>query len=333
MARKKPLAAQLAPVTRQREPGSSLVPKLEDFTTNLLAHPNIGEALGIAGEYAGVSFDHAYSAEIVALEQDQKDLDIRFKDSIAQRSYLVVRIKGTPGYKKSAPERSGTDKDTVSLSDWRVRDLIGAGLALTMAGAAMVLGWSNVYANLMAGNPTFLERPWLAASLAMLLPIGSAGLKFVSNFIYLDTWRVRYSLFIYFLLFILLITWGVLFGMNFNGAAGEIDWTSLGEASTTATPLVYVQLLAEMVGATALYLAFEEIAARYAPDNYVLNAEHHEAVKALKAHDVEHEEIKKRRGAVTGRLKALAALREKSINEAVAQHLALRKANHPTFGQ
>lgn len=333
MANKKTIALQLAPSKAKRDVARAATAKPEDFAQNMLSHPDIGEAMNIVGQHAGVKFDEERGEEVTSLEQNKIDYDIRFKTSTAVRADLEKRVQGTPRYKKSAPERSGTDKVKVSIFDWRARDLIAASLALFMSVAAMVLGWSNVYANLMANNPTFIENPWLAASLAMLLPIGATGLKFVTNFIHLDVWRWRYCLFIYFLLFVLLLTWGVLFGLNFNGAAGGVIWDTLGESNPTATALVYVQLLCEMIGATALYLAFEEIAARYSPDSWIKNAEHYEATTALKAHGVDHEKLRGQRNATHGRLASLRALREKTINEAVAHHLALRAANHPKFGQ
>lgn len=333
MAVKKSVAVRLAPGKPKQGVAKSAPPDPEDFIGNIMSHPDVGEAMNIVGEFTGVVFDHDYGAEITALEQDQIEWDARYKDSCEDRVALEKSVQGTPQYKKSAPERSGTDNVKVSVFDWRGRDLIAASLALLMALAALVLGWSNVFANLIANNPTFIERPWLAASLAMLLPIGATGLKFVTNFIQLDVWRRRYCLLIYTLLFSLLLTWGVLFGLNFNGAAGGMNWEALGEANDSATALVYVQLLCEMIGATALYLAFEEIAGRYSPDSWIKNAEYFEATTALKAHLANHDKLRDQRNKAHGRLASLRALREKKINEAVAHYLALRAASHPKFGQ
>ncbi len=332
MASKKSIAVRLSP-GKPKKGGVSAPPKSDDFIGNLIHHPDIGEGMAIAGDYAGVVFETQHGEEIARLEQEIIELNVRYGVSSDTLASLEKKKHGTPSSKKSAPERSGTDKIQVKLSDWRGRDLIGASLALLMCFAAMGLGWSNVYANLLSGNPTFIERPWLAASLAMILPIGSTGLKFVTNFITVDDWRRRYCLFIYLLLITLLIAWGVLFGLTYDGVAGGFDWSALGETNVSAKALVYIQLLCEMVGATALYLAFEEISARYSPDSWIHNSEYYVINCEYEAHLKAHEKLRDHRGAVHGRLATLRALREQKINEAVAHYLALRATSHPKFGE
>lgn len=333
MARKKHIALRLAPTQSSKQDQSKKDLLLADFATNLLAHSKTGEAMMIAGEHAGMVFDRQYSEEITRLEQKLVEYDARYAASFTQLTRLEARVHDTPETKKGAPESILNKDGGISLSDWRWRDLFGATLAFGMSMAAMVLGWSNVYSNLMSsGNSTFIEQPWIAGSLAMLLPIGATALKFIANFISADAWRRRYTLFNFIVLLILLILWGVLFGMTFNGAAGGVNWDTLGKPDSIATSLVYVQLLCEMFGAAALYLAFEDIASRYSPDSTADNSEFHAATKARDRHLKDHEALSDIRSAAHGRLASLRALREETVDEAVAHHLALRKANHPTFG-
>lgn len=83
--------------------------------------------------------------------------------------------------------------------------------------AVMGMGAANIYANLMAaGEPVFLEQPWLAVCLSALVPCGSTALKFISHFFDHAYTKKRYALGVYVLTILAIAGWSVTFSLNFN---------------------------------------------------------------------------------------------------------------------
>ena len=198
----------------------------------------------------------------------------------------------------------------------------------------LIMGAANVYSNLMAsGEPVFLEQPALAVFLSMLMPAGSTALKFISNFFDYQSTKKRYALFIYSLTAFALLAWSVLFAMNFTGVAGGIDWETLGESdSGTGSFLVWIQLVAEILVAAALFLAAEEIYLKYVPNDYTENPDYTNAKKALDAHIISHEKLRDARGKNIADIAVLNAARKAFINERMADYMALR-ARFNNFNQ
>ena len=74
----------------------------------------------------------------------------------------------------------------------------------------------------------------------------------------------------------------MLFAMNFTGVSSGIDWDSIGESDGgTSAYLVWIQLVAEMLVAAALFLAAEDIYLKYAPNLYTENPDYNNARKAF----------------------------------------------------
>lgn len=297
----------------------------ENFGRKLVHHPDATEAAQLIEQQAGLTYDQKDGAELEQAKQEMNELNARWKASRATMEALEKKKAGTKRYTKSNAAHSGKNEGDVHWKDWQRKDQILLCFTLVFLIVAVFMGAGNVYANLMSsGNPVFINDPWLAVMLSTLLPIGSAAIKFVTNFMDYGRTRRRYALCIFGLTLIALVGWSILFAMNFTGVSGEIDWDSLGESSSSGAALVWAQLTVELLAASALFLAAEDIYIRYAPDMYTENPEYLEIEKALANHTPAHEALRKDRAATHGRVVELSASRQAHINECVADFIALR---------
>jgi len=189
----------------------------------------------------------------------------------------------------------------------------------------MIMGVSNIYANLMAsGTVIFIEKPWLALALSALLPTGSAALKFVTNFMAFDRSRKRYAIGINMLTAIALLFWTILFAQNFAGITGEINWPLLDDGDSNGALFVWIQLIAELLVGASLFLVLEDIWSKYYTEKFVDNPEYIEANNAYLAHKKDHDALGEERGKTQGRLVQLEALKQALIDEKVARFISLR---------
>lgn len=167
--------------------------------------------------------------------------------------------------------------------------------------------------------------------ISALMPIASVSVKFVTNFLIYDTSRKLYAKYVYAATGIAFIFWGGLFGLTHSGVASGIDWDSFGETADLGFAFVWSQLLVEMLAASALFLAAEDIYMRYSPDVYVDNMEYLELEKSVKEQRVSHEALREKRGQLHGRLVELEAQREAFINEKVVEFISLRARHIATM--
>ena len=332
--KKQPMSKRLVPRKAPTKRGKKSFQDPQSFTHHMRHFSDIREGAAIVGEQAGHEFDFEFGEEVTKLELLLEEQNELYKTSSGQLAKLEQRKRDTKRWVKSAPLHSGTDNGTPKFKDWFLRDQFMVILILIMLPAAMVMGAANVFANLMAsGTPIFIEDPWLAVSLSMLMPIGSTAIKFVTHAIHIDYWRTKYCQLIYGLTFLLFIYWGFLFSETYTGATGGLDIDALINGSgSSSSALVRTQLFLELLVASALFLALEDIVMRYYPDMWVSNVEFYVVSQDLKTHLIEHEKLNKSRAETHGRLASLRALRELRVNQAMAAYIDMRASNHPKFG-
>ena len=289
----------------------------------LLRHPNDEDALGIVIDQEEQLYTNSTDGEIASLEWEVTELEKRFKRSSKRMDELDDKLANTKPYVKAGKANSGSDAAVVPFKDWQIRDRFLVPFLTLCIAASMVLGASNVFANLMAsGNVVFLENPSLARSLSLLLPLGSIAIKFLSNFFDFDKTRRRYALFVYILTLLVLSIWAVLFSLNFTGITPEIDWGSFGdEPFSTGSALVWSQLVLEMLTASALALALEDIVSKYSPSHYMENLDFLAAKEArdqfLPIYEADKEQLKKAKA----RLATLQAAKQTRINLEAAKFI------------
>jgi len=313
-------SSRFIPVKKTGNARKKSNPAPEDFTHAMLYHPDMNIAVDLISEQTGLKLDHQSNGEIHLIKFEQDEINKSYKTSSAIIDTFEKKKRNTKEYIKSID----TEKE-IPFNQWKRKDQIILLFLIPMIFVAMAMGAANIYANLLAsGVSTFLEKPWLAIALSALVPLSSISIKFVSNFIEVDRNRRRYSLSIFTLTFGTLMAWTVLFAMSFNGVSGGIDWENIGGTSETGSLLVWSQLLLEILMASALALAAEDIYMKYSPDAWAKNMEYVAIEKALKAHLQDHKKLRELRNNRHARLIKLEALRQATINEKTAQYMSLR---------
>ncbi len=300
-----------------------------DFLAKMLFYPDAQEAAQIVGEQAGLEFDQSEGGELALLELEQAELNDHYAASNARGEALEEKRKNTKQYIKYAAARGEDPESKTTFATWRRQDQISIIFLIIALITAMIMGSANVYSNLMAsGEPIFIEKPALALFLSLLVPAGSAALKFISNFFDYDKTKRRYALGIYALTALSLLIWTVCFSLSFSGISGGIDFDSLGESDSSGTFLVWIQLVTEILVAGALFLAAEDIYNKYAPESYTTSLEYMNVENALKQYRVEHQELREQRAQNHARITELAAKRQAFMNERIADYLAKRSRMH-----
>lgn len=325
--KKQLLAVQLVGAEGKEDDRRSLEAVASQFSRRLIHHPDREVASALIVEQANFEAEQEFGAELTTLKLDTEDCDAGYKYSWETLYGLQEKKKLTSQYIKSGFVMSGSDKAVIQWRDWRLKDRILLCVLIVFLVISCAMGMGNVYANLIASNPVFIESPWLAVMISSLLPIASVSIKFVTNFMAFDRSRKRYALFIYIATGIAFLCWSVLFGLNNTGVASAVNWNSFGETTDLGSAFVWAQLMVEVLAASALFLAAEDIYMRYSPDVYLENPEYVEIEKALKDHLVAHEILREKRGKFHGRLVELTAKKQAFINEKIVEYISLR-ASH-----
>jgi uncharacterized protein YacL len=213
--------------------------------------------------------------------------------------------------------------------DWTRKDQIIFIIIIFFLVLALGNGMANMVANLRISDPTYIEYPWLAILVALIVPIISMAIKFVTNFFEYDHNRKRYSTFIFLLTGISAASFLLLFGQIYTGVA--MDFESIGESHNLGSVYVLAQTLTEILAASALALAAEDIYMKYYPDSYIENPEFIQNERARKDHSAEHEKLEEKRRQVHGRITELEASRQAYINEKIIEYISLRAKHISTM--
>jgi len=309
---------------------------IESFSQKLMFHPNQEEAATMVAEQAGWHFDQSEDGKQLAENKLlQSELDSEFKSANKRRNTLEDKLNGTKQYIKciAAPE-DGEAPIKASFWRWSGRDQASMVMLCLCLLAAMVMGATNVYSNLMSsGQPVFLDNPWMAISISMLVPAGSCAIKFIANFFEFNLSKKRYALIVYSSVAITLLLWTIFFAQEFTGVTSEIDWDALGEESSDKGAwLVWVQIVAEILVAAALFLAAEDISLKYSPESYRENPEYINALDAFKKHQSQHSALREQRGQNHASIIGLEARRQAYINDCLAEFMA-RRTRFNSFNQ
>lgn len=293
------------------------------FMMAMLRYADQKEAKQIVSEQAALEYDRDHGGEIEKLRLETEEVDARFNVSKARLAALEEKINATKQYIKAVlPAEEGKP----FFQKIRGVDKLALPLIVMFLLGTLIMGTSNVFVNLMAaGDPIFIEKPYLALFIALLVPAGSTALKFISGFFETFKAKKRFALTIYILSALSMLGWSVAFALNFNGVSGAIDFDALGEGDGgKGALLVWLQLVAEILVAGALFLAAEEIILKYAPETYVENIEFLNAVNAHKTFEAQHTSLRDRRNDAHARLAELEAGRKAYVNERVAEYIRLR---------
>ncbi len=281
-----------------------------DISRALLSHSDVGLALNLVQEQAGLINDIEHGAEIEVLQREISELDKLCEESECVRKNIEKELDQTPKYIETAPvtNKGGSKEKVWSMSDkfkYWLLNIVGYGLTIA--------GGITVYVNLMAsGNIEFIENPLIPAIMSTLVIGGSIALKVLGNQLPINRPQQIYKTTISAISALAFGTWAVLFAVNFSLSDG-IDLDSM-EGSSISALYTAVHLLAEVSIAAALLINADHIAQNYNPRISLRNWKYDDLKKKLIGHIKAHAELEKKCNKKHGCLKELLSKRQAYIN-------------------
>ncbi|MDR4468472.1 MAG: hypothetical protein MRJ68_09265 [Nitrospira sp.] len=293
----------------------------------MLTHPNLKKATKEVEQHAGLDFDRAYGSEMESLKLEGAALDERVSRCAEALRETQKQQRNTKGHLKVADITTGTGGQDSSYWKWTLKDQIVFPLTILLMTLVLGAGSANVFsAIMMGGEPVFLENPTLAVMLSFLLPAGSAAIHVLGDLLERDRSRHRYTLVLLGMTATTLLAWTFLFAQNFQIGASGIDWDGLGqENDSTASAFTFVQLLAEMLCGSCLFLGATHIHSRYSRDAVATSPEGEYLTREGQARQSAYNALEEQRRGVRGRYMQLQSMRLKHIGEQKSLFVSLRR--------
>ena len=297
----------------------------------LLSYTDVEAAKEQIKIIAGLDFDGDLGGEVHRLQADLEELDDRYQRSFQTLKDLEKRITYIQRYISISPLLTGENNASIPFQDWELRHKFTLILANTLGLAVLIAGSVNIYTNIMSSSiPVFLDQPWMAWLLSLLLPSGALIPKFLHNKLNSE-YQARYAYAMYGLSGLLLLSWSVLFALNFSGTGDiSLDWDSAEENSTLSMALVWVQMMSEVAIGASLFVMADSLHSHYSRGSYMENLEYIEVQKSLQEHQATHQLLQSDRKQKRAYLIELQAQREKQINEAVIDFISLYHRYNPS---
>ncbi|WP_138511609.1 hypothetical protein [Maricaulis alexandrii] len=233
----------------------------------------------------------------------------------------------TPEWQRVARKSGKRDQDDdaeVPFKDWSFLDQGLTVATLVLSVVMLGAGAANIQGNLVgSGLPIFTLNPLFAWLFAMLAPAAALAIHCFGHAF--RTWRMRnfYRMGIYALTLITVIAWSWLFADLFHGTGGlDLDFEGSGLADTL---FVWLQIVAEIMVGSSLFLIAEHIAGKYSPNWWVRNTEYVELRERQTVLGKERETAFERLSKAKGAFTALMGRREATINADIAEYLQRRR--------
>lgn len=296
------------------------------FIQMLVPHRDLKEAKALVKEKAEGEWIGAFGAERSQLDLDVDDVDTRCAreaDALAECAKQDLATK--PYVKVASAEGSATLNET-TFRHWSLKDQVMAIFCLVAVVLVMGAGMTNIYTNILAsGSVVFLERPWLAVMISLLLPVSCSVSKFFADMIETDRAHRRYTRTVFSLTLVVSLVWIILFAQVYEGPAATMDLEAFGETNHIAGWLTGCQLLLEALAGSALFLMLGDIHAKYAPASYGRNTEKIMLEEIMAARMPHYEAARQARNETRARLIELQAMRTTFVTDMVALYLSLRR--------
>jgi len=295
------------------------------FRRNLLSHPNPKEVKKLVEEHAEFDFGRHYAGKMEALDYDSKEYEERCTYSGESLSRFQKKESQTDPYISVAAARGDGKPGDIPFAQWGLKDQ--AEYLLTVILGVLVLGASSAtaFSAIMSqGIPTFLEEPWLAAFLSILLPASSMALHFLADLLDDDRSRRLYIQTIFKMTGVSLAAWIGIFALNFAIGSSTVDLESLGKTDYIAILFTALQMSTEVLCGASLFLKSGFVHARYSGSTHLRNSESLMLGTVIHDRRVPHDEDRKLRNAVRGRLVQLQAMREVHKQNQVALYMSTK---------
>lgn len=243
------------------------------FYQNIHHYPDVKKAAGFVQDYAFNEATVEYGYELTEAKEKLEEVSL-YCDPLEQEiAALKAKKAKIPTLVRSAETEDGETKGK-PFREWSGRHKILCCLCALLMVISMVVGLTNSAIVLLAsGEPVFLEAPYRAWLIGLIVPMAGAAIKLPTSFIETEAIRKRYALTIIMTAAISLGVWAFFYAAEYKGLTGGLDMQSLLEADNKSSYLVFFQLLAEVFASAAFALCVEHIYRLHYPDLFQSNPE------------------------------------------------------------
>ncbi|MEZ5367548.1 MAG: hypothetical protein R2748_35680 [Bryobacterales bacterium] len=274
-------------------------------------------------------FDEATGGAFQVAQREEEDAAEGYQEANKLRKELEKRLRNEPQYMDSPASLGGGENRDVPFPDWGLTDKITTGLALGVCTILLIMGVVNVSANLInSGSPVFVESPWMAVVLAMIVPAMAVAMEAVHHFMSHSTTRRIYKFAVFGIGIISALAWTIVFSIQFGGLNAGIDLdvllTAGGDHGNAV--LVWTQIAAETTLGAALFMVADSVSLKYTRGTRVLTPGHIEAKADVERHIPVFEATRKRYAAAQKAFAEINAARERFIGQALAALAALKNS-------
>lgn len=309
------------------KPKSRELTTQQEFHRNLL-HVDEKVAAAIEQDQAGINANQQFICDMRRFESERLRIDYEYEEAKTHYKSLKAQLRATPKTIKNNQAIGNEDQRSTPFLKWRRADQIGITFLLTSLCCALITGAANIFVALLStGQAIFIEKPWIAVLMSMLAPTGAMAIKYSKNIFYLPQSKNRFVFCIYTLSALSLLAWSIEFSIQFSGVSNTaIDWQSLGNESEggKGNRLVFLQIFAEILVASALALAAEDIYSKYDSDIFVINEAYKIIEDDVEKAKKEFEIVSNERGDIHGKIDKLYADHGDAINSHLAGYVSIR---------
>ncbi|GJM04768.1 MAG: hypothetical protein DHS20C09_07590 [marine bacterium B5-7] len=292
------------------------------FYQNIHHYPDIKTAASFVQDYAlnEAAVDSGHGLE----ENKEKieEVSLHCEPLEAELGQLNERKRQTPATIKSAVNEQG-EIEGRPFRKWSGRHQILCVLCAFLMFISMGVGLTNSAIVLLAsGEPVFLEAPYRAWLMGLIVPMAGAALKLPTSFIEYEAIRKRYALTIIMTAAFSLGVWAFFYAAEYKGLTGGMNMESLLETDNKSSYLVFFQLLAEVFASAAFALCVEHIYRLYCPDHFQTNPEYRLITEQIKSLEGELKPLREQKVTLHARIVGLEKKRENYAADKVAAFYA-----------
>lgn len=305
------------------KPSKQKKPKTASFADNMLHHPDTKIAAQLVGEQARLAFEIETKAEHELVQEKLNEIDKKLEIARKELATIEAKKDKTPRFKKVRPKPEDIEEEQ---AEWTIFDKTNFGLLVGGTIICLVIGATNAYAAMInSGALVFIEHPTTAFLLSLIVPVASLAIKQASMFFYYANAKLLYTKVIAGLTAFILLIWTLSFASEYGSPTATPDFSYSEEAGSPFNWLVWLQLLGEMLAASALALGAELIYHKYDPDLETENPDYLAIAMSLNKQQAVTHELTQIRSKYQAQLTQLLAKRDIAMNEAMAAFIAKRE--------
>lgn len=315
---------QDSPYNRDGDISTQMLALMMYFIRMLLNQPALKDAVKLVEEQARLVWRKYFGLEMERLQLEITALEERLVPSDARLSALMSKLKSLKASISSETLNGEGVNQYIPFFHWRPKDKGTVVLSIFAAVVVLTIGAANVYANIMgSGNGIYIDEPHLAALFCALLPVGSLALKFITDAIESAKVKALYTKTLHVLTVLALLSWTVLFALNFPGTSAHFTLGDLEGSNTLSMTLTWNQVVADMLVGGVLFQVAADTYAKYAPSRGIPDLI--ETESAIKEEEALNKRLREERNEKRGIKVALEASLQAFVNDMVALYKNMKR--------